>query len=174
MAKIMSNWKTETIENLPKFIAILIIGYLLGITFGVIFGIFLGAIPAVFYREIISSNLAATVSIAISQILGGLLGFLAMQLVNKIFPPSSKTLAGVLLGFAVGLIVIIFIEGIIYVPDPDMLIKPMHMIPISYSGIVGSYVGSIIFPFIGVIRVIRDIITKTQTQDEIKRVWSRL
>ena len=169
----MNSWKTEVIENLPKFIAILIISYLLGITFGSIFGIFLGGIPALFFREIISSNLATPVSVAISLILGGLLGFLAMQLVNKLFPPSSKPLAGILLGFAVGLIVIFFVEGIIYVPDPDSLMKPMYTYPIIYSGIVGSNVGSIIFPIIGVIRVIRDIVTKTQTQDEIKRIWNR-
>jgi len=146
------------IESIPKIIAILIICYLLGLTFGIIFGIFLGAIPTLFFKEIINSNQAVLVSITISLLLGGLLGFLAVQFANLVYVPSDNPLKGVLFGFAIGLIVVFFVEGVIYLPEPEALIRPMYIYPIMYSGIVGSNIGSIIFPIIGLLRVIRDIV----------------
>jgi len=157
IAKIMNYGKKMT-GSIHKIIAILFISYLLGLTFGIIFGIFLGGFPTLFFKEIINSNQEVLVSITLSLILGGLLGFLAMQLANHVFAHSDNPLIGILLGFAVGLIVVFFVEGVIYIPDPETLIKPMYIYPIIYSGIVGSYIGSIIFPIIGVIGVIRDIV----------------
>jgi hypothetical protein len=148
------------IGNINKIIVTLFICFLLGLTFGIIFGIFLGGIPALFFSEIIYSYQAVLLSITIALILGGLLGLLAIQLANMIFPSNDKPVIGVLLGFAIGLIVVFFIEGVIYLPDPETFNKPMHLYPIIYSGSVGSYIGTIIFSLIGVTKVIRDILAK--------------
>lgn len=148
------------IGNILKITAILFIGYLIGLTFGSFFGIFLGAIPALFFREIINSNQPVLLSITLSLILGGLLGFLAMQICNKIFEASDKPLIGVLLGIAIGFIVVFFVEGVIYFPDLVTLTTPMGIYHIIiYTGIIGTSIGAIIFPIYGATRVIRDILT---------------
>ena len=145
------------IRYILKIIATLCISYLLGLTFGSILGIFLGAIPGLFFREIVNSNQTVLMSITLTLILGVLLGLFAMHFVNKIFTASDKPLIGVLLGIVVGFIVVFFVEGVIDISDPETFIKPMIIIPIVYSGIVGSDIGSIIFPIIGTTRVIQDI-----------------
>ena len=150
------------IRNILKIIATLCIGYLLGLTFGIILGIFLGGIPALFFRQIINSNQTVLMSITLTLILGGLLGFFAMQFVNKIFAANDKPLIGVLLGIVVGFIVVFFAEGVIDISDPETFIKPMGIYPIIYSGIVGSDIGSIVFPIIGTTRVIRDILANNK------------
>ena len=146
------------IGNILKIIATLFICYLIGLTFGFTFGIFLGGIPALFFKEIVNSNQTVLLSITLSLILGGLLGLLAMQIVNKIFEASDKPLIGILLGIAIGFIVVFFVEGVIYFPDLETFIESMHIYPIFYSGSVGTYIGAIIFPIIGGTRVIRDIL----------------
>ena len=154
--------KTKLIRNILKIIATLCIGYLLGLTFGSILGIFLGGIPSLFFREIVNSNQTVLMSITLTPILGGLLGFFAMQFVNKIFAVNDKPLLGVLLGIVVGFIVVFYLEGVIDISDHETFIKPMGIIPIIYSGIVGSDIGSIIFPIIGTTRVIQDILTNNK------------
>lgn len=150
------------IRNILKIVATLVVGYLLGLTFGAIFGIFLGGIPALFFREIINFNQTVLMSITLTLILGVLLGLFAMRLVNRIFDASGKPLIGVLVGLMAGFIVVFFIEGVIDISDSEMFIKPMYIFPIVYSGVIGSEIGSIIFPIIGGLGVIRDIITKTK------------
>lgn len=149
--------KTKMIRNILKIIATLCIGYLLGLTFGIILGIFLGGIPSLLFREIVNSNQTVLMSISLTLVLGVLLGFFAMHLVNKIFAASDKPLIGALLGIAVSLMVVFFVEGVIDISDPKMFIKPMGIYPIIYGGILGSYIGSIVFPILGATRVIRDI-----------------
>jgi hypothetical protein len=154
----ISNYrKTKMIRNILTIIATLGIGYLLGLTFGIILGIFLGGIPALFFREIVNSHQTVLMSISLTLVLGVLLGFFAMHLVNKIFAASDKPLIGALLGIAVSLMVVFFVEGVIDISDPEMFIKPMGIYPIIYGGILGSYIGSIVFPILGATRVIRDI-----------------
>ena len=144
--------------NILKVIATLFICYLLGLIFGSIFGIFLGGIPAILFKEIIYFNQPVLMSITLSLILGGLLGLLAVQIANKIFVTSDKPLIGVLLGIAIGFIVVFFVEGVMYFPDLETFIEPMHTYPIFYTGSLGTYIGVTIFPIIGGTRVIRDIL----------------
>lgn len=146
------------IGNIRKIIATVLIGYLLGLTFGIFLGIFLGAIPALFFREIFNTNQTVLMSIALSLILGGLLGFFGMQLANNIFSSNDKPLIGVLLGIALGFFVVFIVERVVEISDFETFSKPMHMYPIIYSGEIGGYIGSIIFPIIGATRVIRDIL----------------
>ena len=150
------------IRNILKIITTLFLGYLLGLTFGAIFGIFLGGIPALFFREIIRFNQTVLMSITLTLILGVLLGSFAMGIFNKIFDASDKPLIGVLLGIVAGLIVILFIEGVIDISDPELFVKPMYIYPMIYSGVVGGEIGTITFPILGVIRVIRDILTNNK------------
>jgi hypothetical protein len=154
----ISNYrKTKMIRNILTIIATLGISYLLGLTFGIILGIFLGGIPSLLFREIVNSHQTVLMSISLTLVLGVLLGFFAMHLVNKIFAASDKPLIGALLGIAVSLMVVFFVEGVIDISDPEMFVKPMGIYPIIYGGILGSYIGSIVFPILGVTRVIRDI-----------------
>ena len=146
------------IRNILKITATLCLGYLLGLTFGIILGIFLGGIPSLLFREIVNSNQIVLMSISLTLILGVLLGFFAMHLVNKIFAASDKPLIGALLGIAVSLMVVFFVEGVIDISDPEMFVKPMGIYPIIYGGILGSDIGSIVFPIIGTTRVIQDIL----------------
>jgi hypothetical protein len=148
--------------NIRKIIATLLIGCLLGLTFGIFLGIFLGGLPALFFREIIYSNQAVLMSITLGLILGGLLGLFAIQLINYMFDASDKPLIGVLFGMALGLIVVFFVEGVIDISGSETFNKRMHMYPIIYSGSVGGYIGSMVFPIIGATRVIRDILAKTK------------
>ena len=145
------------IGNILKIIATLTICYFLGLAFGAIFGIILGGIPSLLFHEIVYSNQTVLMSIIISLILGVLLGFLAMQFVNKIFSTNAKPFIGILLGIAVGLIIVFVMDGVIDISVPDLTNQPMHIIPIIYSGRVGCYIGGIIFPIIGASGVIFDI-----------------
>jgi CDP-diglyceride synthetase len=145
------------IGNILKITVTLFISFLIGFIFGFIFGVFLGGIPTLFFREIINSNQAVLLSITLSLILGGLLGFLALQMANNIFDARDKPLFGVLIGIAVGFIVVFFVEGVIYSPDPETFTNRMHILPIIYSSRVGTYIGAFSFPIIGATRLLRDI-----------------
>ena len=145
------------IGNFLKIIATLLICYFLGMTFGAIFGIFLGGIPTLFFREIVYSTQTILMSISLSLILGVLLGLLAIQLVNKVFSTSDKPLIGILLGLAVSFIYVFILDGVIDISTPELVIRPMYIIPIIYSGRAGSYIGGITFPIIGATRVILNI-----------------
>ena len=150
------------IRNILMVFATLSIGYLLGLTFGVILGIFLGGIPSLLFREIVNSNQTVLMSISLTLVLGVLLGFFAMHLVNKIFAASDKPLIGALLGIAVSLVVVFFVEGIIDISDPEMFVKSMGIYPIIYGGKLGGDIGSIVFPILGATRVIRDILANNK------------
>jgi len=154
--------ETKMIRNILMLFATLGVGYLLGLTFGIILGIFLGGIPYLLFREIVNSNQTVLMSISLALILGVLLGFFAMHLVNKIFAASDKPLIGALLGIAVSLMVVFFVEGVIDISDPEKFVKPMGIYPIIYCGILGSNIGSIVFPIIGTTRVIRDILANNK------------
>jgi hypothetical protein len=156
-SKKMDYGETQMIRNILVIFATLGIGYLLGLTFGIILGIFLGGIPGLLFREIVNSKQTVLMSISLTLVLGVLLGFFAMHLVNKIFAASDKPLIGALLGIAVSLMVVFFVEGVIDISDPEMFVKPMGIYPIIYGGILGGDIGSIVFPILGATRVIRDI-----------------
>jgi hypothetical protein len=167
----MDYLKTKMVRNILTIIATLSIGYLLGLTFGIILGIFLGGIPSLLFREIVNSHQTVLMSITLTLILGVLLGFFAMHLVNKIFAASDKPNIGALLGIAVSLMVVFFVEGVIDISDPEMFVKPMGIYPIIYGGILGSEIGSIIFPIIGTTRVIRDILANNkEARNDEKRL----
>jgi len=158
----MDSGETKMIRNILMIFATLGIGYLLGLTFGIILGIFLCGIPSLLFREIVNSNQTVLMSISLTLVLGFLLGFFAMHLVNKIFAASDKPLIGALLGIAVSLMVVFFVEGVIDISDPEMFVKSMGIYPIIYGGILGSNIGSIVFPIIGTTRVIRDILANNK------------
>ena len=163
------------IRNILMIFTTLGIGYLLGLTFGIILGIFLGGIPSLLFREIVNSNQTVLMSVTLTLILGGLLGFFAMQFVNKIFAVNDNPLIGVLLGIVVGFIVVLYVEGVIDISDPETFIKPMGIIPIIYSGKVGSEIGAIIFPIFGTTRVIRDILANNNAsrndEKRLEQIW---
>jgi hypothetical protein len=143
------------------------------LTFGIILGIFLGGIPSLIFREIVNSHQTVLTSISLTLILGVLLGFFAIHLVNEIFAANDKPLLGVLLGIGVSLLVVFYIEGLIEITDPDMYMKPMAMYPIIYGGVVGGEIGSIVFPILGVTRVIKDIYKNNQEAREYENRWKQ-
>jgi len=162
------------IANILKIITTLTICYFIGLTFGVIFGIFLGGIPSLFFREIIFSNQTILMSIIISIILGVMLGFFAMQLVSKYFSAKAKPVIGIFLGLAVSLVIVFIFEGVIDISDPALINQPMSIIPIIYSGIVGSYIGAIMFPLIGAYRVILDLVASYKEERSNKNGLTEL
>ena len=146
------------IGNLLKIIATLVLGLALGWIVGGMTGAFLGAVPGLFFRDIVSSNLAVAMSICLSLLLGGILGFLAIQISNRMFTANDKPLAGVVVGIVISLIVVFFVDGVIGFSDTIKFDQSFYILPVIYSGTVGSDIGSMVFSILGVTRVIRDIL----------------
>ena len=146
------------VGNILKIIATLVLGYALGWIVGAMSGAILGAIPGLFFREIIDANLEVLMSITISLLLGGIVGFLVTLFSNKIFEASDKPFAGVVLGIVISLIVIFFVDGMIGFSDNVTFDQSFSILPVIYSGTVGSDIGSIVFSLLGVTRVVRDIL----------------
>ena len=144
------------VGNIFKIVTTLVIGYALGWVIGSISGAFVGAVPALFLREIVNSDLDVLPSLFLSLLLGAILGFLATQLGNKIFAASDKPFVGVAIGMATGLIVV-FVDGVFAISETSASGRSFNFIAVIYSGIIGGDIGSIIFPILGVIRVIRVI-----------------
>ena len=145
------------IGNIFRIIIALIVGYLVGLLSGYILGILLGLIPGLFFREIANANQTILMSIILSITLGGLLGFSAIQIGNKLFEDDDKPLNGALAGAIIGFIVVCFIGGVIDVPNPDPY-RFNYIAPVIYGGVIGCYIGTIIIPIFNVARVIREIV----------------
>lgn len=160
-------------RNILKIFFTLFLGFFLGLTFGIIVGIFLGAIPALFFREIVNSHQSVIMSIVLTLLLGGLIGFSAALFSNKIFDANDNPLLGVLLGILAGLITVFFGEGVIHISDPNSFGKTMNLYPIIYGGRVGSEIGSRIFPLIGLIRVVRDLLAKDEETNNHENHWDQ-
>lgn len=146
------------IGNILKFTVTILSSYFIGLTFGFILGFFLSGPPAIFIKEIMRANLAVLISVSLSISLGGLLGFLALQMANKFFDADDKAIYGILLGIALGLFIVFYWEGVIYLPPIESYTRPMIMLPIVYSCRVGTYIGAITFPIIGAARIGRDLV----------------
>jgi uncharacterized membrane protein YdcZ (DUF606 family) len=106
--------------------------------------------------------------IILSLILGGLLGSFAIQISNKIFDTSDKPLLGALAGTLVGFI-IVFVYGVIDVPNPETFNKSFYIAPMIYTGVVGCYIGTIVFTIFNAARVIREIIKSYIEERNYKR-----
>ena len=158
------------IGHITKVVFVAIAGCLLGYLYGAFLGAFLGALPGLFFREIVYVNQTILMSMALSLISGGLLGFSAVQLINKFFNASDKLLMGVLIGVTVSFIVVFYIDGVIDISSLDFK-QSSYAFPIIYGGIVGGDIGAIVFPILGVIRVVREII---ETYIEAKKYKKRL
>ena len=159
------------IGNVLKITVTLALGYALGWIAGSTLGFVVGAVPALFFREIVDSNLAIVMSISTSLLLGAILGFLATQISNRLFAASDKPWTAVMIGMVIGLIVLFFVDGILSFSDSATLDQSATMLPLIYAGMVGSDIGSIIFPIVGATRVIRDIM---ETHKEARKNQKRL
>jgi hypothetical protein len=157
------------IGKILKIIFALIIGYLVGLLSGAILGILLGLAPSLFFREIVYSNQTILMCILLSLILGGLLGSLAIQISNKMFDNNDKPFIGALVGTIVGFI-IVFVYGVMDVPNPETFNQSFYVAPMIYSGVVGCYIGTIIFSIFNVTRVVREIIQSNIEVRNYKKV----
>ena len=137
---------------------------------GAVLGVLVGLIPSLFFREIVYSNQTILMCIILSLILGGLLGSFAIQISNKMFDTSDKPLLGALSGTIVGF-TILFVYGVIDVPNSETFNQSFYVAPMIYSGVVGCYIGTIIFSFFNVTRVVREII---QSNIEVRNYRKRL
>ncbi len=153
------------IAKILKVFIALIFGYLFGLVFGAISGALLGAIPGLFFREIVFYKQAILMSIALVSMLGGLLGLFAIKLANKFLDVNYKPFFGVMFGLLVGIIVIFFKIGIIGISGLDTSDQFFYLIPIFYSEIAGSEIGSIVFSIIGAAGAIQ-VIRKDQNDSE--------
>src|SRR5687768_2963089 len=159
------------VGNILKIIATLVLGYALGWVIGSISGAFIGAIPALFLREIANSGLDVLPSIFLSLLIGAILGFLATKFSNKIFEASDSSFVGVVIGMVSALVVVFFVDGAFSTSASAVSNRSSYLLALIYSGVIGGDTGTIVFPIIGVIRVIRDII---EAHNEAKSNNARL
>ena len=73
---------------------------------------------------------------------------------------SLHQLQAISLDWYLGLLVIFLKDGIISISEFDPYDRSLYSIVVLYSGLVGSDTGSIIFPIISVISVVRVIIAE--------------
>lgn len=159
------------IGNFFKIIATLVVGYFVGWIFGAMLGAFLGAIPSLFFREIFNFNQAVPMSISLSLLLGGILGFFAIHMTNKVLEANDKPFAGVAIGLITSLLVVFFKDGVIGFANAVTFRQSFYILPLIYSARVGGDTGSIIFSILGATRVIRDIIeTYKEAGDKKERL----
>lgn len=159
------------VGNFLKIIAVLIIGYFLGWIIGGGTGAILVAIPGLLISEPVNSYQMVWMSLTLTFLVGGVIGFLANQIANKIFSVNDKAFIGILIGIMISIVVIFFRDILIIVGSEDVIEQSFLMV-IIVSGIAfGSDVGSFVFPTIGVIRIIKDIIEDSkQTEDSKERL----
>ncbi len=140
-----------------KVIAALIIGYIVGFLCGFALGVLLGLAPSLFFREIVSSNQTILMSLLLAVILGGLLGSLEVQVFNKIFATSDNPLIGTLAGAILGLVLVVFVYGVLDVPSSGPFNQRFYSVPMLYSSTLGSRIGAIIFSVFGAAETVREI-----------------
>jgi hypothetical protein len=154
------------IRNILKIIitliAALVVGFLLGFLCGVILGLAFGLGLSLFFREIVFAHQTILMSILLSSILGGLLGWFAIQIINRFAETNDKAWAGIAAGVVVGVIVAVWLYGYIDIPDPSVFEQSFYTVPIFYSVSIGGQTGTIIFSIFGVAAVIRDAIRNHQ------------
>ncbi len=156
------------IGNLLKIIGALIAGCLFGYVFGAMLGAALGAIPSLFFREIVSFNQTILMSITLSIVLGGLLAFIATQMINKLLDTDDKPFTGIIIGIVVGLVVVLFVDGVTDIRSSDKFSEYYYMWPVIYGGILGSDIGSAIFPILSAAAAVRDM--KAEAANSKKRI----
>jgi len=133
-------------------------------------GALLGAIPAFFFGAIVDFNLVAIVSLCSALLVGAMLGFLVTQIGNKILAASDKPTGAVAIGMILG-IIFVFVDGMLGVAEGAESQLTFNLMPVIYTGIVGGDIGSTLFPLLGVVRFIRDII---ESGKEVQRNKERL
>ena len=145
------------IGNLLKVIITLITGFLVGLVFGAAIGIVPGVLFSLFFQEIVFAKQTVLVSIILSMLEGGALGFFCIQVLNKVFETEDRPIAGAVMGALIGLMIAFFLYGVIYIPDPEVFNQGFYILPITYSVGVSSQIGSILYPLFGVAGVVRNI-----------------
>lgn len=144
------------IKTILKLIAVIIAGYFLGWIIGGIIGSFVGAIPALFFREIAVANKTLITSVTLVLSIGGIVGFFAIKIINRIFESSDSLSVGVFVGIVIAIIGIFFRYGLLINAD-DYLSEPrFSLIPVFLGSIIGNYVGSGAFAILGAVRVFRE------------------
>jgi hypothetical protein len=165
--------------NIGKFVAAVILGFLVGLLSGIVLGFGLGLVLSLFFLEIVLAEQTILISILLSAVLGGLLGWFAVRMINKATETNDNPLAGVATGVVVGVIIATFVYGYIDIPDPSIFEQSFYTVPIFYGVSVGGQIGAIIFPIFGAAAVVRETITtyrefrkNTQPQNKDKNELS--
>lgn len=165
------------IENTFKIIAAFVLGYLLGWILGGTLGAIHGSLPSLFFQVIVDSGTVSIMSLLLVLFIGATLGFLATKLGNKIFETSDKPFSGIALGMFLGLIVL-FINGVLVPSNTAESRTSFNLLPMVYGSIVGGDIGTILFPLLGVIKVIREIIDSNnetrRNKDRLKEIEASL
>ena len=149
------------VGNVLKIIITIVLGYALGWLFGSMLGALLGAIPAFFFGAIVELNLVAVVSLALALLVGATLGFLATQIGNRLSQTSDNPTMAVTIGMFLG-VIFLLVDGMLGVAEGAELHRAFNLMPIVYTGIVGADIGSLLFPLLGTVRVLREIIESSK------------
>jgi len=166
--KNQSDRQATMVGNIIKFLAALVIGCIVGWILGAALGSFLGAIPALFFYEIVAANQEILFSALMSLIMGGLLGFVAVQFINKFMGASEKPFLGIALGVIVGFVVVIFMTGLIDFPNGQTVDSSESLYLVIYGGMIGGDIGLIIFPVLGGIKTLRDFVEGAKEMERNK------
>jgi hypothetical protein len=156
--------KRDMIKNIIKVLAAIVVGYILGFVVGAILGGTLGFIASIFFREIVYSNQTILMSTVMAILLGGAIGYIATEAGRRMFETPDNRILGIVAGVVIGLVVL-FNHGVIYIPDPGVFDQRFYRVPVLYSLAIGHYIGTIIFPLIGIRGIIYE---EMETRKRIK------
>lgn len=145
------------IGNVLKIVATLIVGYLVGLLCGGALGILVGLLPSVFFQQIVHSDLSIVVSILLTVVLGGLLGYVEVLMFNRLANTHDKPLIGSGVGAVLGLLFGVFGFGVLDVSNAETFNASYVAVSLIYSGAVGSRIGEIIFPLFSVVTTLREM-----------------
>jgi len=109
-----------------------------------------------FFREIIAARATLLMSVLLSLMLGGSLGFIAMKATNRLIGLRDNPFVGAGTGAVMGLVVAIFFYGYIDISDSTGIEIALNGIAIIYSSTIGGRIGAVVFALLGAVAVIRE------------------
>jgi LytS/YehU family sensor histidine kinase len=147
--------KSKMTGNFFKVLAVIVLSCIFGLFAGFVTGRIVGIIANIFVQETIEPSQAILISMVMAILVGGGLGYIATQANRRTFEIPDHPIPGIMLGLVIGFIVLL-IHGVIDIPDSGIIDARSLRIPKIYGATIGSYIGAIIFPLIGIRGVIHE------------------